>query len=276
MHPHRGRVLSRRALLIDLGVLGVGAVVLSGCSGSSGSSGASDAGSTDPTSATDPPDPTGTGDTATTGSTPTSTEPSGGARWARTDLGFVSAYVLVRSGAAVVVDVGPSGSEDAIEATLTELGSSWNEVSDVVLTHRHPDHVGSLGAVADRASAATYSTGAADLEAIGADLGLVGLTDGDRVAGLRVIATPGHTPGHLSILDEVAGVLVAGDALNGTGAGAGSVSGPNPDFTADLEAANASVRVLAGFDYEIVYFGHGEPLLSGGSAAVAALAEATG
>ncbi len=269
MHPQHRSVVSRRAVLIDLGVLGAGAVILSSCAGSSGGPDTGSTNRVDPSVATTPTQPDGS-DPSTT------SETEAGAGWARTDLGFVSAYVLVRSGEAVVVDVGPSGSEGAIEATLTELGSSWNQVSDVVLTHRHPDHVGSLGAVAELASSATYSTGVADIEAIGADRGLVGLSDGDRVGGLRVIATPGHTPGHLSVLDEAAGVLVAGDALNGAGAGDGPVSGPNPDFTADLVMANASVRVLAGFDYEIVYFGHGAPLLSGGSAAVAALAEALG
>jgi glyoxylase-like metal-dependent hydrolase (beta-lactamase superfamily II) len=72
------------------------------------------------------------------------------------------------------------------------------------------------------------------------------------------------------VLDPVSGLLVAGDALVGAD---GGVGGPNPDFTPDLDAAYASVRKLAGLQFETVVFGHGEPVAGGAAAAVAALAE---
>jgi glyoxylase-like metal-dependent hydrolase (beta-lactamase superfamily II) len=93
--------------------------------------------------------------------------------------------------------------------------------------------------------------------------------DGDNISGLGVIATPGHTPGSISLLDP-AGVLVAGDALTGAN---GGIAGPNPQFTPDTETANQSVIKLAGFSYEVVYVGHGDPVLSGGSAQVSELAD---
>ena len=93
--------------------------------------------------------------------------------------------------------------------------------------------------------------------------------DGDRVFDLDIIATPGHTPGHISVLDSVGGLLVAGDALNGSD---GRVIGANPDFTADILIADQSIAKLASFTYETVVFGHGEPVLSGASQQVANLA----
>jgi hypothetical protein len=66
-----------------------------------------------------------------------------------------------------------------------------------------------------------------------------------------------------------AGILVAGDALNGTD---GTVDGPSPAFSEDMTVARQSVVKLAGFDYEVALFGHGEPLLEGASTAVGALA----
>jgi hypothetical protein len=41
-----------------------------------------------------------------------------------------------------------------------------------------------------------------------------------------------------------------------------------------MAAAGESIAKLAGFEYEVALFGHGEPLLQGASAAVAALAQA--
>ena len=88
--------------------------------------------------------------------------------------------------------------------------------------------------------------------------------------GLSVIGTPGHTAGHISLLDPVASVLIAGDALNGNN---GAVAGPNPQFSEDHNEALATVEKMAGFEYETIYFGHGEPVLEGASALVAGLAE---
>ena len=54
--------------------------------------------------------------------------------------------------------------------------------------------------------------------------------------------------------------------------GNGRVAGPSEQFTADMQTANASVVKLAGLDFEVVYFGHGEPVTSGASTQVAELA----
>jgi len=85
-----------------------------------------------------------------------------------------------------------------------------------------------------------------------------------------VIATPGHTPGHIAVLDPAAGFLIAGDALNESD---GMVLGPNPNFSSDMAQANASVQRLAERSYETVVFGHGNPIESGASDAVLALAQ---
>ena len=68
-----------------------------------------------------------------------------GLAWSRVDLGFVSAYVLVRGNEAAVVDTGVGGSADQIGAVLDDAGPGWAGVRHVVLTHKHPDHAGSAG-----------------------------------------------------------------------------------------------------------------------------------
>ena len=193
--------------------------------------------------------------------------------WGRVDLGFVSAYVLLRAGEAAIVDTGTSGSAGDIEATLAALGSRWEDVGHVIATHSHGDHVGSLAAVLEAAPDATGYCGAGDLAAISAPRDLVAVSNGDTIFGLQVIETPGHTPGHISLLDAATSTLLTGDALNGSD---GGVSGPNAQFTPDMATAIASVGILAGYEYETIYFGHGEPVLTGGAAAVAALAAELG
>ena len=142
--------------------------------------------------------------TSTTGVTPstssTSAEPptqaDGGFNWHRTNLDFVSAYVLYRGGEAVLVDTGVGGSADSIEASLGEIGLTWDAVGGVILTHSHPDHQGSIGSVLDRASEPPWYAGAGDLSAISA-VGGSAVGDGESIFDLEIIETPGHTPGHI-------------------------------------------------------------------------------
>ena len=143
------------------------------------------------------------------------------------NLGFVSAYILVRGGEAVIVDTGVAGSDDEIETALGSIGLGWADVGHVILTHKHSDHAGSIEAVLTAATGATGYAGAADLPAITAPRTLTALADGDTVVGLGIVATPGHTVGHISVLDEKNGILVAGDAL---GRGRRQLAGSNPQL----------------------------------------------
>lgn len=191
-------------------------------------------------------------------------------QWSQVSLGFVSAYVLVRGNEAAVVDTGNPGSADEIGAALAGLGVGYGDVGHVVLTHHHPDHIGSLNDVLTEAPGATAYAGAADIENIASPNPLRAVGDGDDVFGLQIIDTPGHTPGSISVLDTGIGLLVAGDALNGNDAGT-EVLGPNPDFTADIGTANQSVEKLAGLEFDIAAFGHGNPVEGGAGSLVAGL-----
>jgi glyoxylase-like metal-dependent hydrolase (beta-lactamase superfamily II) len=188
------------------------------------------------------------------------------------DLGFVSAYVLVRGGEAAVVDTGVGGSADQIGAVLDDAGPGWAGVRHVVLTHKHPDHVGSLGDVADRAAAAKLYAGAPDVSAIDAPRRLRTVADGDEVFGLQVVTSPGHTAGHVAVFDADSGVLVAGDALGNTDGLAGS----NPQFTEDDAAAADSVRKLAALRPRVILVGHGPPVERSAAAQLERLARSLG
>ncbi len=199
-----------------------------------------------------------------------SSAPGGGLAWDRVDLGFVSAYVLVRGREAAVVDTGVGGSADAIGDVLDRAGPGWAGVRHVVLTHKHPDHAGSVGDVLTSAEGAQGYVGTKDLPDVDAPRALRGLDDGDEVFGLRVVASPGHTLGHICVFDPDTSVLVAGDALTNQDGLAGS----NPQFTEDEDAAAASVRTLAALRPRTILVGHGPPLTSAAADALDRLASA--
>lgn len=188
-------------------------------------------------------------------------------RWERANLGFVSAYVVARGNRAAIVDTGSAGSAETIGQSLGALGLNYSDVESVVLTHNHPDHVGSIGEVLSMSVNATAYAGEADLGGIDGDI--TGLVGGEDVFGMEVLATPGHTPGSMSVIDHGTGLLIAGDALVTNERQAGE---PPAEFTADTDGARDSIRALAELTFNTLLVGHGDPIESDADDSVAALA----
>jgi beta-lactamase superfamily II metal-dependent hydrolase len=181
--------VNRRLAIKEMGKAGLAIVVFgaAACTDTSGS----EPTSTQRTSVatTSPQSPA----TTTTDST-TTTSPSPGFAFNRVDLGFVSAYVLYRAGEAALVDTGVEGSASAIEAALGEVGLAWDSVGHVILTHKHPDHVGSVDEVMSQVPGATLYAGAPDIPQIDSAIVAQPVGDGDNIFDLEIIASPGHTP----------------------------------------------------------------------------------
>ena len=148
------------------------------------------------------------------------------------DTGFSTRYVIDPQAAAaedgldafgVVERIGP---ENTPEGQLALVGLRPSDVTDLVLTHSDVDHVGALSGFAGvpiyvgRAERALerprYFGDARPLPWPDAHYVLV---DGDVeiLPGLVALSTPGHSPGHLSLLvrlDQTGPVLLAGDAIS--------------------------------------------------------------
>jgi glyoxylase-like metal-dependent hydrolase (beta-lactamase superfamily II) len=194
-----------------------------------------------------------------------------GVSWERVNLGFVSAYILARGGEAAIVDTGVAGSADEIEASLAKVGLAWSAVGHLILTHHHRDHQGSAPDVLERAPDAAGYAGAEDIPLITVPRQLAAVGDGDEVFGLRIVTTPGHTAGSISVHDPVGGFLVAGDALR---TDAGKPAPPGAQNTADMAEAKRSIVKIGGLAFETLLVGHGDPIEAGASRAVAELGAA--
>lgn len=137
-----------------------------------------------------------------------------------------------------LVDVGWRSAPRAIEQTVTRAGHQLTDIARIVVTHAHPDHVQGLAELRRRTNAEVLiHAGDAPWLASGrvppsGRCGVLGrtldklpllhwepvvadqeLADGDRVGSLRVIHTPGHSPGHIVLLHEPTSSLLVGDAV---------------------------------------------------------------
>lgn len=93
----------------------------------------------------------------------------------------------------------------------------------------------------------------------------------ELAGGIRVLPSPGHTPGHLSFFHEPSRTLVAGDALV---AEDGALRLPPPRLCSDPRGALASVAALAECRPERVICYHGGLVGSGLPDALSELAGA--
>lgn len=166
----------------------------------------------------------------------------------------VRCFLVGVSTGLVLIDAGLKGSAAEIELALQRVGAQWSDITDVVLTHSHPDHVGGLDEVTSRTPGADVWAGAPEAQAISSAVPLRPLSEGDNVRGLRVIETPGHTKGHICLLHEDEGVLFVGDTV---GAMAGVVARPPAPFTADAAQAELSLRKLSELAPRRMLFSHG-------------------
>jgi glyoxylase-like metal-dependent hydrolase (beta-lactamase superfamily II) len=147
-----------------------------------------------------------------------------------------NAYLVLEDDGLTLVDTGPAGALPAIRAAVQRLGAPLRRV---VLTHAHADHLGGLDQLAAADGELEVIAGRREAALLAGDLTLRDgepgpapkrrsygrpatrptrlVDDGEHIGSLKVIATPGHTPGHISVIDTRDGTLIAGDALTTLG-----------------------------------------------------------
>ena len=188
---------------------------------------------------------------------------------------------LYTDGRLVLVDSGEELDARDIFAYFREIRHSPTDLASIVVTHEHPDHVGGLAALKSKEPGAKVAAHRDDADyvartkvypwppgpqthrAVDVD---VRLEDGQRYEGFIVIHTPGHTPGSIALLDTERKILVAGDSIENS-----PELGPLPDgVNVDPRQHRRSIKKLAEYDYDVILFGHGPPIMEDGRARVAA------
>jgi len=140
--------------------------------------------------------------------------------------------VIICSDTVTLIDSGTAGSEQRIFDYLRSIGRLPEEISLLILTHSHPDHIGAAQAItaATGCQIAAHDAELPWIEDVGRQCeerpvpgfrtlvgGSVKVADAGTldIGGLhlKVMHTPGHSQGSLSLWCPDESVLITGDAL---------------------------------------------------------------
>ena len=170
------------------------------------------------------------------------------------------------TGAGAIVDPGDEAARIALAVEQTNL-----EISQILITHAHIDHVGAVASLVDEYSCQVLMHAEAEpmLGQLPTQAMMMGLRFGEvptvdrhiedeeviELGGLqlRSLYTPGHAPGHIAFYIESEGLLISGDALF-----AGSVGRVDlPGGSMEVLMRSIEERLLTLPDETRVYPGHG-------------------
>ena len=208
---------------------------------------------------------------------------------------YVNSYLLLgEQGDVTLIDTGLKFAPARLIAALRQLGKDPADVTSIVLTHAHSDHAGGAARMVGEAGLTGVAIHPDDAPFLlrGRAPGTDDTVPGGRIVsrfpngrftaapiarqlhdreilvgagGLEVFHTPGHTPGHVSLLHSATGLLITGDALFNVRS---RLSRSIAQFCTSFAEAKASAAVLADLDFTTVGFMHGPEIRSGAREAV--------
>jgi hydroxyacylglutathione hydrolase len=199
-----------------------------------------------------------------------------------------------------LIDTGMPGNAARIVEFLKSLGKIQADSISIILTHSDIDHAGSAAELKQKLENAMVAIHEADAPRLAGEEPLkevrglarfmlmaispfmkfepvtadILLKDEQKVDGLTVVHSPGHTQGSISLYSEKLQAMFVGDALATDRDGTPSL--PAAFMSLDIEEAKKSAKKIASYEFQLLLPGHGPPILGDASRKVKELVASLG
>ena len=200
---------------------------------------------------------------------------------------IIGSYLLAGRDELAIIDPGPGSMVESLLTSIQAVGFDPQEVTHILATHVHLDHMGAAGTLVrqlPRAQVYAHSKGAPHLldtakvvasasrifgERMKLLWGEIESTPQERlsiieggdilnIAGrrLEVHYTPGHAVHHVIFFDAHSGELFAGDVAGVKLQDVDYVRPPTPPPDLDLESWSNSINLVKSLRPDVLYIGH--------------------
>jgi hydroxyacylglutathione hydrolase len=212
-------------------------------------------------------------------------------------LGMINCFLIQGEKKHILVDTGLPGSETKILQQLQTHNIRTEDISLIIITHGHVDHFGSVRAL-KKTLQAPVLVHELDKQALETGIGMIEtlkptskfwdialkprirkskagsctpdiVLKGDAIFDLstygihgKVIHTPGHTPGSLSVILDDGNAIIMDIASSGILLGGIAFNNrmKHPPFHNDMTIVKKSIDYILSFPVQKFFLGHGNPV----------------
>jgi len=202
-------------------------------------------------------------------------------------IGYSNVFLIVDKGL-TLIDTGMPKNGKKILEYISNLGFAPSDLKRIIITHYHPDHIGSLFEVWSETNAeifvhridSPYVSGKKKIPYPKGSKGILyrflglfmkfkfvesnkPLKDGDTIDNFKVIHTPGHTPGHICLYNPKRKILFSADMFK---VEKGEIKPMDESFIDNKDELEKSLVKISKLNFDTICPGHGEFVKSGGKA----------
>ena len=207
---------------------------------------------------------------------------------------FIYPVIIQNDKENILIDCSTSGSLPLLEKEAEKNNFDLSNLTKIIITHHDHDHMGGLYEItekyphiqvvssliekpyiegtkkslrleqaekiyptlseAEKINAEYFHNILKSIKHVPVDITIDGDKELDWCGGIKIIATPGHMPGHISIYSREFKTLITGDAMV---AQKGELFIANPQYTLDMKEAIKSIEKFLDYDIQQIVCYHG-------------------
>jgi len=181
------------------------------------------------------------------------------------------AYLIIGE-ETILIDTGLPWHRKGIIKELATMNVQLQDIKHILLTHYDIDHIGNA-VVLQKITGAKLWASSEEIPYIIGDIprpgfkkflpyvfmkkpkNIAAYRNGEKIGGVEIIPTPGHTPGHVCLLFE--DILFVGDLVKNA---SGNLIPYPSNWNWDNLVLDASIKKISEFSYTCVCPAHGKPI----------------